>query len=95
MVEKMMEINITGSNYQELMNLFQKFPNGIIKAKNSQAFWMFNDSPPVQQYPTNYPPQNPQNANVPPLNQARGPNQPRPQEKNAFLRAFDSMAERF
>lgn len=79
---KEMKIEITGSDYNEVLALLAQFPTGKITAKNGSAFWECTNSgkqPVVQQQH--------QQINQQP--------QQRVQSANPFLRAFDSMAERF
>ncbi len=87
-----MKVDITGSDYGNLMGFIQKFPSGRIIVEEGKAFWEFND---IKQIQPILPSQNPQYAPVPPLNQARGVNQPQPQKKNTFLNMFDTMASYF
>ncbi len=87
-----MKIDITGSNAAELMNLFQQFPAGRVIVGKGSAFWEIGDAQPQIQSPPRLPPQIPQYANVPPLNQPQQPNRPQPQKKNPFLDAFQTMA---
>ena len=77
-----MKIEITGSTLQSFLALAQKFPNGTIIAKNGQAYWEFDGE--MQQV------QSPQQ--VYPQGQMQ---RPQPQQKNAFLRMFDTMGEYF
>ncbi|MHA1343369.1 MAG: hypothetical protein ACTSQG_05250 [Promethearchaeota archaeon] len=87
-----MKVDITGSDYQNLIGFIQKFPSGRIIVEEGKAFWEFNDTQQIQPI---LPPQNQQYAPQPTLNQARGVNQPQPQKKNAFLNMFDTMASYF
>jgi len=78
-----MKIEITGSDYNELLSLLSQFPNGKVTANGSNAFWECSAT---------------QNANnLPKLPYANNPvvNQAPKQSDNPFLRAFDSMAQRF
>ena len=83
-----MKIDITGSDYQTLLDLLSKFPSGKITAEGGKAFWEWDgqmqqviQSQPMAQ-PMVYPPQ------------SNAPRPPQPKQ-NAFLNMFDSMARYF
>jgi len=85
---KKMKIDITNSDYNEVLSLLSQFPNGKVTAKNGAAFWECtggDSKPQVQQ------PQIQQQNTKPQINQIPQ----KQQSSNPFLRAFDSMAERF
>jgi len=78
-----MKIDITNSDYNEVLSLLAQFPEGKITAKNGAAFWECkngNTAPVIQSQPQN---------NVAQAQQTKQ------QSANPFLRAFDSMADRF
>ena len=80
---KEMKIEITNSDYNEVLGLLAQFPDGKVTAKNGSAFWECSTGEPKQA------PILPQQKVV-----AQG-QRPKQQSGNPFLRAFDSMAERF
>lgn len=77
-----MRIDITGANLQSFISIAQKFPTGIITVEDKKAYWEWDGS--IQTIPE-------QQVGYQ-LNQMQ---RPQPQQKNAFLNMFDSMASRF
>jgi hypothetical protein len=80
MVEKTMQIDITGCNLQTFLGLAQKFPTGVIVCNGNKAYWDFESQ--VQQI----------NQQPPMMMQQT---QQKPQQKNTFLNMFDAMANYF
>jgi len=74
-----MRVEITNSNASELIDLINKFPNGIVKVEDDKAYWVWEIKNQVINTPANYLP------NAQPNKQKKG---------NTFFNMFDSLASR-